>query len=106
MNSLIERQALIDQEVVDALIIATPETWHAADMQVLRGREGEQDKLMITISSPEGHLDSVGPTDEILEALRKLLVHFREHEKTWVEVIYKALMKENGDWTYSIQFKY
>lgn len=106
MTSLVERQAPIDREVVNALIAATPETWSAAEMFVEREQDSSHEKMKIEISSPEGHRDLVGPTDEIYAGLYNLSDLFREYGKVWSQLVYRANLTPEGNWKYTIRFDY
>lgn len=107
MSTLVERQAPIDMAVVNALIAATPETWNAADMHVDReDDEAGQERMTISISSPEGHRDPIMPTDEIYTALYQLSDLFREHAKMWRHVHYNASINAQGNWRYNVSFGY
>ncbi|KAF0813619.1 hypothetical protein IGB42_01970 [Andreprevotia sp. IGB-42] len=106
MNSLVDRQALIDQEVVNALITATPETWNSAKMVVEREESNGQEKMAISISSPEGHGEIVGPTEEIFSSLYKLSDLFREYGSIWSRAFYSVKLQEGGSWRFSVRFEY
>jgi hypothetical protein len=106
MTSLVERQVPIDMELANALVIATPETWNAAEMTVEREQEGSRETMKISISNPEGLRDLVGPTDEIYTGLYKLSDLFREYGKMWVRVSYFVSLNSDGSWKYTVKFEY
>ena len=106
MQSLQEQQAPIDRQIVEALIAATPETWNSAEMVVERQQAGSQEKMVIVISSPDGHKDLIGPTDDIYEALYKLSDVFLKAGKPWTKVEYWVGLDDQGQWKYRVQFSY
>lgn len=106
MSSLLEKQAPIDAEIADALVVATPESWQQAAMSVARVEEGKYEKLNISISSPEGRKEIITPTEEIYAGLYKLSDLFREYRTMWSAVHYYVELKEDGDWKYSVRFEY
>lgn len=101
-----EKQAPIDRDLVQALIAATPETWGAAAMLVERQDDGTNEKMLIEISSPEGHADLIGPTDEIYEGLYRLSDCFRSEGKVWRTVKYEVSLSAEGNWKYQVHFSY
>lgn len=106
MTSLVDLQAPIDLEIVNALIAATPDTWNAAEMIVEREQLGEDESMKIVISSSEGRRDIVGPTDAIYAGLYKLSDLFRGYGKIWSRVSYAVSMTPEGAWRYKIKFEY
>ncbi|WP_175039603.1 hypothetical protein [Burkholderia contaminans] len=104
MTSLVTRQAPIDFEIANALIVATPETWRAANMIVTR--TGEQAALEISITNPDGMTDAVRPTNEIVSALQQLVSLHRGQSKVWVKATYSVAMIEPAQWRYSATFEY
>jgi len=104
MESLVERQAPIDFEVANALIVATPESWSIAEMVVHRDEDASYERMSISISSPEGHRDLIGPTEEIQAGLYKLSGLYREFGKAWVSVTYRVELLPDGNWKYNARF--
>lgn len=104
--SLQEQQAPIDRRVILALIEATPETWRAAEMSVIRSDDGANEKMIIEITSPEGRGDMVGATEEIYQALYELSDCFRVFGKIWKEVRYNTVLDSDNNWKYSYNFIY
>ncbi|KVH79432.1 hypothetical protein WJ42_06135 [Burkholderia cepacia] len=103
---MIDKQAPIDLEIANALIIATPEAWRTADMIVEREQEREQERLRIEISNPEGRKELVQATDEIVSALYKLVDLFRAHGPVWKKATYSVSMADDGQWRYTVNFEY
>lgn len=101
-----EKQAPVDRYLVEALIAATPENWNAAEMLVERQDDGINEKMLIEISSPEGHTDLVGPTDEIYEGLYCLSDCFRSEGKMWRSARYQISLSAEGNWRYQVHFNY
>lgn len=107
MSDLLNKQASIDRDVVNAMIMATPETWSAIEMRVDREvDEAGVERMAVSISSPEGLRDPIMPSDEILNALHQLSELFQEHEKVWKQVQYNASINEQGNWRYKVNFEY
>lgn len=106
MESMLEKQSLIDRDLVNALIAATPETWTVAEMFVERDDSGTNEKMTISISSPDGHKEPVGATEEIYSALYKLSDLFRANGPMWRAVSYKVSQVDHDDWSYSVKFEY
>ncbi|HDR9047687.1 MULTISPECIES: hypothetical protein [Burkholderia] len=106
MSSLVDKQAPIDFEIANALIVATPEAWRAADMLVEREQEKGQERLRIEISNPDGRKELVQPTDEIVSGLYKLVDLFRAHGPIWTKAAYSVSMADDGQWRYTVNFEY
>ncbi len=106
MSSLVEKEAPIDAEIANALIVATPESWRQAKMSVTRLEDGQHEKMRILISSPEGYPEIITPTDEIYTGLYKLSDLFHEHGTVWRDVHYSVECTGNGDWKFSVRFGY
>ncbi|WP_175723075.1 hypothetical protein [Burkholderia ambifaria] len=104
MTELVTLQAPIDYEIANSLIIATPEAWRTAEMIVTRA--GEPDRLEIAISNPDGRMDIVLPTKEIVSALQQLVDLHRGQSKVWVKAVYSVAMIESAQWRYSATFEY
>ncbi|MBR8381547.1 hypothetical protein KDX26_03995 [Burkholderia cenocepacia] len=104
MTDLITLQAPIDYEIANSLIIATPEAWRAADLTVTRA--GERDRLEIAITNPDGRIDLVLPTKEIVSALQQLVDLHHGQSKVWVKAVYSVALIESAQWRYSATFEY
>jgi len=104
--TLQEQQLPIDRQITSALIEATPETWNAATLQVIRGDEEGNERMEVEITSPEGHREPISATDEIYEALYALSDCFRAHGKLWKKAIYVSEMGTDGNWRYKVSFEY
>jgi len=104
--TLQEQQLPIDRQLVSALIEATPETWSAAALHVIRADEKGNERMEVEITSPEGHKEPIGATDEIYEALYALSDCFRAHGKVWKKVTYVAEMGNDENWRYKASFEY
>lgn len=101
-----EQQAPIDRRLVSALIEATPETWNAAILHVIRTDDGSSEKMQVEISNPEGLSDLVGATEEIYEVLYALSDCFRAHGKIWSQLKYVVQLSSGGDWKFEASFTY
>lgn len=106
MESLVKRQAPIDFELANALIVATPESWRVAEMVVERDDDASHERMSISILSPEGYRDLVGPTEEIHAGLYKLSNLYREYGRMWSSVTYRLEQASDGNWKYSVRFTY
>lgn len=100
------RQAPIDQRIASALIAATPDHWDAAQMVVERIDLGTEEKMSISISSPQGLRDPVAPTEEIYEYLYQLSDLYRSEVKMWVAVKYNVFKQDDAEWRFSAEFEY
>jgi hypothetical protein len=105
-DPFLQKQALIDRELADALIVATPEYWQSVTMLVEREDDGAQEKMNILISSPDGNPEPISPTDEIYEGLYRLSDLFRARGKMWTSVSYRVSQLPDGNWDYKVQFTY
>ncbi len=104
--TLQEQQLPIDGQLISALIAATPETWNAAALQVIRGDEEGNERMEVEITSPEGHKEPISATEEIYEALYALSDCFRAYGKLWKKAIYVAEMGTDQNWLYKSSFEY
>ncbi|WP_446902645.1 hypothetical protein [Burkholderia sp. YIM B11467] len=104
LTDLVTLQAPIDYEIANSLIIATPETWRAAEMVVTR--TVEHDRLEISITNPDGMKDVVLPTEEIISALWRLVGLHHGQSQIWVKAVYSVAMIEADQWRYSVSFEY
>jgi|GEM_PF-1498307 hypothetical protein len=104
--TLQEKQAPIDSNLVAALVAATPEKWNSAEMFVERSDDSTNEKMSISISSPDGHKELVSPTDDIYEGLYKLSDCFRDEGKVWKSVRYRVDLAPDGNWRYHVNFDY
>jgi hypothetical protein len=106
MDDWLEKQAPLDMAVANALIAATPEWWKSASLVVDREEEGSHERMTIVISSPDGQPEFVGPTEEIYASLYAVADLFRKRGTIWRSASYSVSQGEDGDWKYSVQFKY
>ncbi|WP_423394071.1 hypothetical protein [Burkholderia sp. LMG 21824] len=104
MTDLVTLQAPIDYEIANSLIIATPEAWRTADMIVTRA--GEWDRLEIAITNPDGMMDIVLPTKEIVSALQQLVDLHRGQSVVWVKAVYSVAVSESAQWRSPASFEY
>src|SRR5437762_13708075 len=107
MPNLQELQRPIDEAMARALVEVIPESWEAAELEITRSEQGDQEPTFKhVISSPEGHRDMIMPSDDIFEAAFKLGDLFAEHGKPWKRVVYRVNYRPNGKWKYSADFTY
>lgn len=69
-------------------------------------RAGERNRLEIAITNPDGMMDIVLPTKEIVSALQLLVDLHRGQSKVWVKAVYSVAMIESAQWRYSAVFEY
>lgn len=62
--------------------------------------------MTITITSPEGHRDAIGATDEIYEGLYRLADCFAAHGRLWKKVTYWVGLDESSAWRFKAEFAY
>jgi hypothetical protein len=105
--TLQDKHSPIDRDIVNALIAATPESWNSANLYVKREEDSNySEKMVVEISSPEGHTDMISATDAIYENLYRLSDCFRNEGKNWSEVKYEIALSSGGDWKYKVDFSY
>jgi hypothetical protein len=106
MATLQDEQAPIDRQIVEAVIDLLPETWESANLTVNRHREGENEKLSIAVTSPEGHKDLILPEQHIYDLLYQLIDCFARHGRVWNQVKYALTLDDDDNWHFIIDFKY
>ena len=107
MPTLQELEQPIDEAIVNQLVLATPEWWKGAVLEVTRtvksnGIEG----FAHLITSPEGHRDVVQATDEILQLTLQLADLFAQFGKPWRRAVYSIRQNSAIGWNYSADFEY
>jgi hypothetical protein len=88
----------LDGELFHRLRQITPRNWKAARLEM----EGEtgfgSDRPTLTIVSPEGYPDLVGPTEEMYEAATKLHILLKRHGLEFRKTNYLVTTDERGNW--------
>ncbi|AJY20989.1 hypothetical protein RVV18_002017 [Burkholderia ambifaria] len=69
-------------------------------------RTGERDRLEMEITNPDGMMDIVLPTKEIISALQQLVDLHCGQREVWVKAVYSVAMIESAQWRYSATFEY
>lgn len=107
MTNLQEMERPIDEAIVNELIRATPEWWRSAVLEITRANKANNvEGFAHVITSPEGHRDVVGATDDIFAATFQLADLFAKFGKPWRKVIYSVNQSSNGAWHYSADYEY
>ena len=105
--TLTEKIGPIDADIAQHLIEATPEWWSSATLVVERvNLEAGFEKIVHTITNPDGHREFVVATEEICSLTAQLADIFREHAKLWKKVTYNINQNANEDWTYKVSYDY
>jgi len=107
-TTLQDEQAPIDKAIADELIVATPEWWASAQLEVSATSPNEAgESLRYTISNPDGLQDRVEPTPELRQPVERLAGVFGKRGHPWRYVRYTARQLPNSeDWDCDIEFKY
>ncbi|MBC3907895.1 hypothetical protein [Undibacterium umbellatum] len=107
MSSILERQAQLDFDIANALIMATPESWTSAEMEVERDESSGIEKISVLIFNNEGSKEIVQGTDDIYDGLYKLSGLLRDNgANIWVRALYSVAMDDNKNWKYKAKFEY
>ncbi|MFZ6641033.1 hypothetical protein ACO0LL_14895 [Undibacterium sp. TC4M20W] len=107
MNSILESQAKIDFDIANALIMATPESWTSAEMEVERDESNGTEKISVLIFNKEGRKEIVQGTDDIYDGLYKLSGLLKDSDaEIWVRAFYSIAMDDNEHWKYKVKFEY
>ena len=102
-----EKQEAIYQAIGDELIALTPETWHAARLDVaVESYAGGAEGMPHTIASLEGHREPIMPSDELTDLTFRLLALFREYGRGWKRLRFEVIVQPDGNWRYQCEFEY
>jgi len=107
-SDLLAEQAPIDRMIADELILATPEWWESALLEVRASRDDQRSSgLAYTISSPDGLSDHVEATEEIQGAVLRLAQLHARRGHPWRCVRYHVRRRHGSDdWDTQITFEY
>ena len=107
VDSFLEKQIPINQEIAKSMIGATPESWNEISLTVkyISSNEG-YDELEYVFESPEGHKDIVSATTEVYESTAKLFNLYRDSGKQWKKIKCFAAIKGDGNWGFDCDFEY
>ncbi len=106
MGKLQDEEVALDREIVDELVVLTPEWWRAADLSVTYAVENGIERYAHTISSPEGNREVVHASEELFDATHRLGLLFRKHGRQWRRVTYKVRQEQGESWCYEVTFEY
>lgn len=106
MASLQDQETPIDQEMVNQLLLITPEYWQAVELRIERKEAFGRESYVFEIQSPEGFDDTVEPTDKLYDLTFRLADLFQRHGKVWKKVRYITNLLPSGNWRYSVEFEY
>jgi|HubBroStandDraft_1064217.scaffolds.fasta_scaffold48412_3 hypothetical protein len=93
MATLIEMQAPIDREIVNAILSAMPESSDSIQMIVEREEEAGAENLTIVLPGSEDGREGVAATENIHIGLYKLTDLQKEYGEVWRRLCYKIANK-------------
>jgi hypothetical protein len=96
----------IHHEIVDQLVIATPEWWSFARFSVTQTGTGSVDSYEFRIENASYPDDNVEPTEELISAVRALSLWYKKLEQPWTTVIYNLNQNADGSWRFKAEFTY
>ena len=105
MGSLFDIQMALDWALNHALVAALPPTWQAARMDLLP-RADAVGKVLIVISSPEGHAQSLVPSADLIDGAARLAATFSDRALSWNRVSYMASRDAHGEWRFDTEYDY
>lgn len=102
-----DEQTPILEDIGSALIEATPQHWRAAVLELATthpatGVVG----LQHCITSPEGYGDLVAPTDELMEAGKRLQALCERHGQLFSRVIFEIRRDPDDEWLFDSRWEY
>jgi len=102
-----DEQTPILQDIGSALIEATPQHWRVAVLELATthlatGVVG----LQHCVTSPEGHGDLVMPTDELMEATRRLQALCEQHGQLFSRVVFEIRCDSDDEWHFDSRWEY
>lgn len=103
--SLQDEEGPLDEEVVNELVAATPESWKAASLEI-RGSPLTLGSYECRISNPEGLNDRVEATEELKKAILELARLFERHGHHWSAARYEVRQRPDKTWDYQVDFEY
>lgn len=96
----------LHREIVDQLVVATPEWWKEAKLELIRTTKDGVDSCQHSIVSKQFPKDIVVATDELFEATRKLVLHHKALGHRWKSAVYEIHQDESGNWRFVVEFLY
>jgi hypothetical protein len=105
-GSLQAEEGPLDEEIAGEIIELTPESWRSAVLEVAYEVEAGIDRYSHVITSPEGHLEPIVPSEKLFDATHRLGLLFRKHGRHWRRAFYRVDIREDGTSTYVATFEY
>jgi hypothetical protein len=102
----VEQRSEIDQEILDALVEATPESWSSATLSAEFEFGPESDSVSISITNPDGRREIVEPTERLQTAVRRLSLLMKSLGHSPRSAVYKASEVTPGEWRVRASFEY
>jgi hypothetical protein len=96
----------IHKEIVDQLIIATPEWWDYAILTVSQSPQDDVDTCEHSISNPKHPADCVEATEQLMSATRSLALFYKRRRTPWSRATYEVWQREDGQWAFKAEFTY
>ncbi len=96
----------LHREIVNQIIITTPEWWKYARLELRYKHEGDTDSCQHIISNPQFPKDYVEATAELHLATRNLVLHYKKKGYVWRTAVYEISEGDNGEWKFKVDFTY
>lgn len=96
----------LHKQVVDQLIVATPEWWNYARLELNYTSVDGIDKCGHCIINPQFPCDYVEPTEELYEATRKLVLYYKGSGSMWKSASYETWPEDEKGWKFKAEFQY
>lgn len=96
----------LHREIVNQLVIATPEWWKEARLELGCTSVDGVDRCKHSISSKQFPHDIVVATDELFEATRRLMLYHKGQGHHWKAAVYEIRQDEEGNWRFEVNFSY
>lgn len=99
-------QIQIDQEILDALVEATPESWTSAALNAEFEFGPASDAVSLSIFNPDGRREIVEPTERLETAMRRLSLFMKDLGHFPRSASYRAREVAPGEWRLHASFDY
>ena len=96
----------LHREIADQLIIATPEWWKEARLELVYTVVDGLDHCTHTIVNNQYPRNIVIATDELFEATRRLVLYHKELGHPWKSAIFEVKQNDDAEWSFTAEFKY
>lgn len=101
-----KQESEVDQEILDALVEATPESWSSATLSAEFEFGPESDTVSISITNPDGRREIVEPTERLQTAMRRLSLLMKSLGHFPRSAVYKASEVAPSEWRLRASFEY